>query len=543
MCIIANLMGPSTAVLMIPTLQWRETRKVPTQHFEELLSHRSPSDTGIPSCNPTELEMQNYTCAQRHHRNDLDSLIATYAVEGNKFIDEANSTNYLISLANSPVSFEGIVPFTFNTSIDITSPQQNLSTTIWSLSRQALRSLSRDLEGLAHVIQGEVTEDPTYTKRYAPSNNSYSLHLQRRAPMIGLHGYYSSGSLTTVTSHDERVISCYSDSATNQAECFRTGRGWNGREAAASFEITDGETNDTGPVNVRFYWSDRSTNCNVDPSPGRDLYNYETLFDHCVGDLEEDCANSFVVEVSRPKSTNPEQVIFMEFSLSWDIGTYSLDATTVFPSLPVVEVRERSHLKSNASMMLDPAWALAAWGLSSGDKVAGTGAAAQILQVSTNRFLNKYATWTRGDGLPDPDGNNVVGAILYTMLQAASLVEYSFTPADSQKTLSQNDDGRTLWTNLRRQIWGWGVDDRRTATLGIIVGILGCLTVLVRTVALIKTHELEPSSTELIAAALQHKHTGEFDLEDGKSKLAHVRYQILEEEPFGRQFRPVLGYS
>lgn len=127
------------------------------------------------------------------------------------------------------------------------------------------------------------------------------------------HGYYSSGSLTTVTSDDKRIISCYSDSATSQAECFRTGRGWNGREAAASFEITDGETNDTRPVNVRFYWSDRSTNCTVDPSPGRDRCNYETLLDHCVGDLDEDCTNSFVVEVSRPKSTSPEQVIFMEF--------------------------------------------------------------------------------------------------------------------------------------------------------------------------------------------------------------------------------------
>lgn len=81
-----------------------------------------------------------------------------------------------------------------------------------------------------------------------------------------------------------------------------------------------------------------------------------------------------------------------------------------------------------------------------------------------------------------------MGAVEYTMLQAASLVPYSSTRVGPHARWSHNDKEPTLWINVRRQAWGWGTNTRM-AIIGVVVGILGSLAVLARTILLLITRE------------------------------------------------------
>jgi hypothetical protein len=78
-----------------------------------------------------------------------------------------------------------------------------------------------------------------------------------------------------------------------------------------------------------------------------------------------------------------------------------------------------------------------------------------------------------------------------------------------------------------RQVWGFGIDSR-TSKLGVAVAVLGSLAVLARTALLLRTHERSRSTTELMATALQHRHTGELDHAEKELDLAKVRYRLYE---------------
>lgn len=303
MCIIANLMGPSTAVLMIPTLQDRETPKIAVEQFDRLLSERPPAGpNAIPGCTATELSRTNYSCSLIHHGSDLNALITSDTMESNKWDDDlalaekANVTGKEWKLGGSEVAVEGILPFKFNASSESYGP--------WALSRQTLRSLSQDLNGLASVLVGDAVTNRTYTERYQPYNNSYSITLQRQGPVISVGAFFSYCNLSTIIVDKQRSISCYPgyyDVESDETACFRTGRGWNETNAIETFNVINAE-NDTDQTLIRLYWSDRSIhleNATSNPCFRNDTApehcNYDTLFDPV--DSVED---SFIIEVLCP---------------------------------------------------------------------------------------------------------------------------------------------------------------------------------------------------------------------------------------------------
>lgn len=63
MCILANLMGPATAVLVLPTLQWKDILHQPGLQFASLDSGTAPAgDSAFFGCNATTLSTRNYSC-------------------------------------------------------------------------------------------------------------------------------------------------------------------------------------------------------------------------------------------------------------------------------------------------------------------------------------------------------------------------------------------------------------------------------------------------------------------------------------------------
>jgi hypothetical protein len=68
LCILCNLMGPAIAVLLIPSLQWSDTDKVPYQTFSSLNSAAPPLPDGFARldtfyCDGDQFTNFQYSCA------------------------------------------------------------------------------------------------------------------------------------------------------------------------------------------------------------------------------------------------------------------------------------------------------------------------------------------------------------------------------------------------------------------------------------------------------------------------------------------------
>lgn len=537
-CAIANLMGPSVAVLLLPELHWLETPEIPDIQFNELMSGSPPVGNLIPNCTSEELSVQNYTCFQDHHRYDIDALIINNAVQINKMVDERPEDDLFDLIPDSPVLYEGVMPFIFN----VTFSPKALSFVTWSLNRQVLRLLSKDFEGLFNVVRGNTTANPIYTERYAPYNSSRSLVLQRMGPVVAVGASGFSGNLTTTTVGNDRDILCYDsmDIADQRfSKCFRSGSGWNKTNTVASF-IINATNEDSQPIKVRSYWSDRSVNRSIDSSgacfvngtaPEGDQCDYDKLFapGHPPlfdGDQTQDV---LVMEFSRPTSDNPNGVWWAQFMLSYSFTKYAFDATTIIPNLENVQIPDPPDPDTDRTfpMVFDPNWILAMWGLSPGAQLTTDSTAVRMLQKSANKVVDPR--------FPDSPAPSLAfyGAVQYMMLQAASIVPFSSDHANTLEPPSATDEKPVLWINVRREAWGWSIRGR-TSVLGVVVTIMGIVTVLVRTVLLIVTREDEKGGSELAVAALQHEYDGAFADAIKESDLSRVRYRIREDQTTGK---------
>jgi hypothetical protein len=83
LCILINLMGPATAVLVIPALQWIEMPKVDHRLFQSMNGADPPQASTdswlwrnlqeLSPCTDAELTSYNYTCSQTPLGDSLDA--------------------------------------------------------------------------------------------------------------------------------------------------------------------------------------------------------------------------------------------------------------------------------------------------------------------------------------------------------------------------------------------------------------------------------------------------------------------------------------
>lgn len=534
MCIIANLMSPSIAILMLPTLRWQDSDQFNEAYFVHLEADSPPAGDLTPGCTADDLSKPDYTCFQKHYRKDIDALIIGNAVMIDKALEESTEDSY--PPQNTVVSYEGILPFVYN----ITHPKRKANTTmptIWVLSRQVLRSLSHDFEELWAISQGQEPTDSSYSKRFEAYNNSRSLSLQRQGPIIGMNTTVDYGNLTTTTTDSNRKVLCYHSGIemVTTTTCFGGLQRWNKaskNDTIVSFTIVADKTKDLLPIKIRIYWSDRFQTFQSDSSDPCLRNGTATEGNQCDDDTFNS-TGSLVMELSRPTSLYPESVWVIMFHLSYGFATYTFDATTIFPKLQDVIVPDPPQPDKVYSMIFNPAWVLAVWAINPDGNLSSSREAILMLHQSTQAAFDE-------NPVTSTQFSNFMGALVYTMAQAASLVTFTNGTIDSPWSQWPKTDNRhVLWTNIRQEVWGSKVESR-TSKLGVGVAIAGILTVLVRTGLLIITREKQRGTTEIIAAALQHRYNGEFDLAANKSEHDRVRYQIGQDEETGKlRFVPV----
>lgn len=76
MCILANLMGPAAAVLVLPTLQYKDTTNQSTEQFQQMgLSTPPMGAWASPQCSSAALEARNYSCTSNVSAANIDSWV------------------------------------------------------------------------------------------------------------------------------------------------------------------------------------------------------------------------------------------------------------------------------------------------------------------------------------------------------------------------------------------------------------------------------------------------------------------------------------
>lgn len=198
MCLISNLIGPSVAVLLIPTLQWVDE---PSQHdmrFGQLLGAQPPvGDGAISGCNSTDLIAGDYSCTSLAYAYSLDALVEYFITQVSQFsFTSGNFTSLLPGITT-----EQALALKFNVTF-ADSPTSN--DIFWAPSRQTVRELSTDFEAFYNA-----STNPS--SPYAAYNNSLSLRLQREGPVMGMALGGGGTNLTTTIVDDHRQVRCFHD--------------------------------------------------------------------------------------------------------------------------------------------------------------------------------------------------------------------------------------------------------------------------------------------------------------------------------------------
>jgi hypothetical protein len=197
--VMCNLMGPAVAVLILPTLQWIDTRPVGDLNFVSIGAGEPPQMaadwetyryfSSNTYCTEDDFQNLTFSCAANPYASKLDSWIGTYIAAG----------DYIDGLTQEwSVKFR--VNQTFSAPVlGSDNDQHSSAITWWTPSRQVLSSLDDDRTMVEMISQGysDPEMDGFYSEgirnqlpldspnTYVNYNNSLRLTLQRRGPVLG----------------------------------------------------------------------------------------------------------------------------------------------------------------------------------------------------------------------------------------------------------------------------------------------------------------------------------------------------------------------
>ncbi|KAI4157929.1 MAG: hypothetical protein LQ342_007902 [Letrouitia transgressa] len=126
---VTNLMGPATAVLVLPTLTWVNSPNITTQLYHNVAISDPPTanislnpQPENPTCNSTELHDRKYSCTYQEYGASLDGLIESTIAAA----DQVGSSLFSFRYMSDAISYQGTSAFTFNTT-SATSADDNQS--------------------------------------------------------------------------------------------------------------------------------------------------------------------------------------------------------------------------------------------------------------------------------------------------------------------------------------------------------------------------------------------------------------------------------
>lgn len=522
MTILTNLMGPATAVLILPTLQWIETPRESDLVFNGTNAAYPPyGDHVIAGCTPVQLDLYEFSCSRTVYGPSLDGYADHMDATRMQHLQEDGPFLY-------PISQEGAFQFAIN----ISEAGKNV---VWSPNRQALRDLAYDATNNNAYVFGDSDEVAYYsTGNY---NNSLAAVIQRQSIGFAVSTQCFYGNVSVKRVDDERNVICFdglrlleTESLSTYTLCIRSGL-WDALAFDNAFFIGRSSTSKKieDPIRVRTLLSDKAT-----------LFNSSTDFGtgirSCLeGDEKCDWDKIFTAELPpdfRNLTSNVQIVEYMVPDISlgerfwcyWytylSFPTYSYDVSEEINPLALVQLNNLTAVRpSDTPIVMHSDWMLAAWSVENGGTVESNRAMARAIVRALRTTLKDW---------DDPDLLELCYLHTLCVCHATSLVDWPVgDPANSTTLASSSGPIFYRYTTLHQ--WAYGLSDR-SSQLGVAVVMLGVACVFIRLIlAVVFRYRHEHSAVELFVAALEHKSQGEFEGLEDEVELAKVRFEMMED--------------
>jgi len=543
MCVLANLMGPAAAVLVLPTLQWVDTPTQLEQKFNKTgLADPPTGDSVFYNCSDAVLAARKYSCNAGAYAAILDSLVDSSGAA----IDQS-IVNPFADTGGAIITQELNVGFAFNVT-------ENTNFVSWAPNRQVLRGLNKDLAAFANITLGGPSDQASDQLYY----NSLQTILKRSGPIIGIRvSFYMAQNVSVTNIALDKQIRCFDHwqpspvSDTYYTKCIRVGTGWNVADSNASFAISEIKSSSIA-VNVDVYFSDKAAYFNSTFNPGSIplacIANGSVPSNsHCDWDkffsppnlpqsLANMSSNILTLQLGTPDvPSNPQLLI--ELAVHNNFSTYSLDTSPSTNPHKMVKVDDITDLVVGEHAIVHPDWLLAAWSVNQNGVLTQDRAAASALV----RSVKGLGSSTYDSALQAETDLLLIG--VFSALQAMSMVEYYYTTPGPSAV--HDDPFHPIFHRYATiYVWAFG-NASRTSKLGVVVVIAGMTCVLIRTLLLLVVRTRQRSTTELVVAALEHQPQGEFAgvRQDDEKATAKVRYAIGEDESGRFRYWPVSRYA
>ncbi|KAM0703595.1 hypothetical protein Q7P35_009534 [Cladosporium inversicolor] len=552
LCLVCNLMGPATAVLALPSLQWITTPMLEKRRFAALNSRDPPSlDTLGPFsetiCTAADVENLDFSCTAEPFASKLDTWIESYLASGDY---------------NYGVGQQEGVTFGVNQTFTASSPNVLAQTysdlTWWVPNRQLLSRLSYDYVMMRDVSFGydegnQTVSDTLDLDTYAEYNRSVQMIIQRNGPTIGAKVQYYidfdriSTSISTVD--DSRQVRCYRDYNINASplnpytleeyytKCVRVGHGWSTDNKEAAFSIRgvqDYNADTSAPdIDVEIFTSDKAAffKNNVLPSwlpsaciesgPVSSSINcdWDRIFGEPDVDLLNRTQNVVTIEMTQAGKLEGLDVNFtlsVDFVAFLNFTTYTLDPSPLTNPMTLVQTLDLP--KTGEAITVDPSWVLAAWSVDNGGALnPDRTAAIEMVRSMDGMMKNETQAYA-----------NVHYMILLPVVEALSLIDFTADAnlAAGVSSANANTHYPILTRNAKLYVWAYGLGSR-TSKLGVVVVLLGVVVVLAQLVLGFIDRRKYRSPTQLLVAALEHTPSNEFaNVEHNEAKVARMRFHV-----------------
>ncbi|KAL8689573.1 MAG: hypothetical protein Q9224_004612 [Gallowayella concinna] len=540
--ILANLMGPATAVLVLPTLQWVDTPRVLHRTFNSTCAMQAPyGDDMFPDCSAAQLNAANYSCTKEIYGPSLDAWAAQSMASTRQATSTSGDGTLVIGL--SP---EAALQFTINATAK--------EDVIWVPNRQVLREMSHDFLKARGWYADR--KKPEYPDRVF--NNSLQTILQRQGPSLGVRENCYAGIVSDVNLDDGRWIRCYTGwtitllDDTQYTKCLRLALGSAERDNYSQFWLQNLDVNVAQrEIGVETYFADKATYFNDTEDFGSGIKECLAGDDseHCDWDkifaaplpdeLTNTTVNVGVVSYQVPGDNQTDGRVWCEHVVYQSFPTYSIDTSPRSNGQNLVMLNDLPKVDKEAvPLVMNPDWYLAAWSVNYNSTLEG--------ERPIVRELSRVIPLVYEEGMISLSGAQFGLLHAYALGQSLSMVTYYTYDApggggnlDSKAVQDAIKDKEhpVFQSYATIHVWAYGLSGR-TSKLGVAVVVLGAACVIARFAIGLATGVQERSTVEALAAAFEHCHQGEFDGLEEENHLAKVRYRVVEDGEGRQRFVP-----
>jgi hypothetical protein len=534
LAIVSNLMGPATAVLLIPTLGWQEYDIPQTQAFATIASSGPPINPAIDnpvyegSCNASLLSSGNYSCTYFRMSAAVDGMMRNI-----ELLENSEAISGLFQ------SSSGTAAYSFNISINSSSP-------VLAPNRQTVAALGLDMfdwiisagssnfseavEVISEVTPVENGTLPDLTQsQYDIMRNALQLQRQRQGPALSsvVQCYFN---ISVVQISADKSVHCYDlpnpdrqlypevedpgrfypypisgfNPQPVSTMCIRVGSSWGNASVQSNFNV---ELPDflPGQLAVNIYSSDRAIyldsntySCQFagNKTTG-DLCNWDAMFSmDLVPDYISTSVNPQITEYSYPFIDELIDIppIWCRSFAYLKFPTYVIsNVAQTFTNVDLNAVVEDNTITnpSEEAVSVHPDWLLAAWSVDINGTVPYTRSAAQVL-------IDIFLQITTGLVGLDPV-REFVTPHQVMVLNALSLIDYSMQ--DSNVSTPTNP---IFTVSILTYVWAYGIESR-TSRMGVAIALCGCIVAVLYFIIGLLTRTVDRSLINFVLVALEQE--------------------------------------